>query len=212
MSIPIVIPTLRMFDLAAAAVRSLWDGTVRPAWVLVVDNSGGDCPPIEGAIVVPGRQPQAVARAWNDGMARARGDAVLLNDDCIVAADTLALLLAGLAAAPRAGVVGAIPDQAFACCAVRWACYQDVGPFDEGFVPAYFEDDDYRRRMLLKGWDVTVMASDVYHAGSQTINASPETIAAHHPAFQALEKRYKRKWGGAPGRERYTAPWGGGHG
>lgn len=41
-----------------------------------------------------------------------------------------------------------------AAFAIRRRCYNDVGLFDTGFYPAYYEDVDYCLRARLKGWDL----------------------------------------------------------
>ena len=101
--ITLAIPTLTRFELAAACVASARAGTRAPDRVLIVDNSGGRCPAIAGAEVILGRQPQSVAKAWNDAMGRSQGEwVVLANDDVTFAPDTLARLLDTAAQQPAA--------------------------------------------------------------------------------------------------------------
>jgi GT2 family glycosyltransferase len=46
---------------------------------------------------------------------------------------------------------------------------RQVGLFDEGFYPAYFEDLDYARRMARLGLE-PVMGPETEHANSSTLN------------------------------------------
>lgn len=202
---PVAIPTLCRFDLLAGCVASA-AGAVR---IIVVDNSGGQCPPIPGAEVVPGRQPQSVAAAWNDAVRLVGGDVILANDDVVFAEDTIPALVSAAAAFPSAGIVSALEDERFALFYLRHAAYVAVGAFDESFAPAYFEDNDYAWRLRCAGWGLALAPSAVRHGGSRTIAAyDPERMQQHHRSFRANEARYRAKWGGGPGRERWRTPYG----
>lgn len=205
--IVLAIPTLRNFDGLTDCVWSALAGTVPPT-VLVIDNSGGQCPDIPGAEIVPGRQPQSVAKAWNDAVTLAGGcDLILANDDIVFAPDTIAALLDLARRTPRAGIVSAIEGARFSLFWLNPAAYAAVGPFDEGFVPAYFEDNDYARRLHLAGWELPVAPSAVTHAGSRTLAlAGPGDLLRHHRAFEACRRRYLAKWGGLPGEETWEVP------
>lgn len=205
------IPTLRCFDCLVTCVASALTGTIAPDQILVIDNSGGHCPPVPGARIVPGRQPQGVARAWNDLMTLAGGaDVILSNDDITFAPNTIERLLTVAAARPRAGIISPIEGQRFALFWLRRAAYQDVGSFDEQFSPAYFEDNDYHRRLTLAGWESPVAPSAVGHIVSATMKAAtPEDRERHHALFRACRARYVRKWGGIPGQEKHERPCGG---
>ncbi len=209
--ITLAIPTYRRFVLAAACVASAYQGACPPDRVLVVDNSGGRCPAIVGAQIVPGREPQSVARAWNDAARLAGADwLILANDDTQFAPDTIQRLRAAAEANPKAGIVSPIEGLRFACFLLRRAAFEAVGPFDEQFAPAYFEDNDYARRLTLAGWELAVAPSDVRHVGSATIRSyhGPEARLAGRQ-FDANKQRYLAKWGGLPHEELYQAPYGG---
>ncbi len=210
MIVTLAIPTLNRFDLLAVCVASAYAGTRPPDRVVVVDNSGGNCPPIAGADIVLGRQPQSVARAWNDAARLAGDNLILCNDDIQFAPNTIARLIKGGQEHPHAAIVSAIEGQRFACFWLRWGAYQIIGPFDEQFEPAYYEDNDWHRRIQLAGWESPVAVSAVEHVNSATFQAkSPEEQALHHAQFRANHDRYLRKWGNPPGREVYTDPYNG---
>lgn len=205
----LAIPTLTRFDLLAQCVASALAGTVPPSRVVVIDNSGGQCPPIAGAEIILGRQPQSVAKAWNDAAQLARGDLVLSNDDITFAPDTIARMLEVAHEEPRAAIVSPIEGQRFSLFWLRWVAYVDIGPFDEAFEVAYFEDNDWARRSVLAGWILPVAPSAVSHVGSATIAGyRGERAQRQHEAYRANEHYYVRKWGAPPHHERFDRPFG----
>lgn len=200
--ITLAIPTLTRFDLLTGCVASALAGTVRPDRVVVIDNSGGACPPIPGAEIIAGRQPQSVAKAWNDAARITGSDLLLANDDITFAPDTIALLLDEAARNPQAGIVSAIEGERFALFWLRYAAYQQIGPFDESYTAAYFEDNDYARRLTLAHWQLALAPSAVGHVGSATIRSYDRArLLQHHESFRANERRYAARWGGLPGQE-----------
>lgn len=210
--ITLAVPTYRRFDLLPGCIASAMAGTLPPDRVLVIDNSGGDCPDLIGAEVVQGRQPQSVAKAWNDAacLAGSQGWLILANDDLTFAPDTIARLVRAAEQQPRAGIVSPIEGSRFACFLLRYRAYLDVGPFDEQFQMAYFEDNDYAWRLKLAGWAMSVAYSAVAHVGSATIAAmTPAQLRAKHAAYSHNELLFRRKWGGAPHAEVYSTPFGG---
>jgi len=79
-----------------------------------------------------------------------------------------------------------------------------VGLFDEHFHPAYFEDNDYRRRCLLAGVPVINLLSRTRHENSATIASG---YARHNQrTFPRNQAYYIHKWGGPPGYETVSAP------
>lgn len=88
--------------------------------------------------------------------------------------------------------------------------WDEVGEFDEGFWPAYYEDNDYWRRFTLKGivWDHVVV--DSMHDKSSTMRYSDDFKAMNGHTFTLNGDRYREKWGGGPHHEEYTVPWNGG--
>lgn len=97
--------------------------------------------------------------------------------------------------------------------AIRRDVLDKVGPFDEQFVPAYWEDTDYLYRMHLAGfasprendrpgfvwWDIdaTVPEGDGHALQAGTV-VNMGLCAA----------RYEAKWGGAQGSETFHHPYG----
>lgn len=73
------------------------------------------------------------------------------------------------ASATSIGLTGISP----AWCAFTIGCkvVERVGLFDEFFHPGYFEDDDYWRRCLHHGVEVTQTSINVHHGNSSTLNS-----------------------------------------
>jgi len=64
------------------------------------------------------------------------------------------------------------PD--FSCFLLDKDTWDKVGPFDEAFVPCYFEDNDYHYRMMQAGIKaITTTAAPYYHYGSKTQQSVP---------------------------------------
>jgi GT2 family glycosyltransferase len=99
------------------------------------------------------------------------------------------------------------PD--FSCFAVQPESFLDkFGRFDEAFSPAYFEDNDMAYRLKLAGAKVARLRyAPHYHAGSVTQNWNGKQVVTG-PMFRANEAYYIGKWGGKPGHETHTTPFG----
>jgi GT2 family glycosyltransferase len=100
----------------------------------------------------------------------------------------------------------------FLCTELNWCsfmlsvdAYLKVGKFDENFFPAYFEDNDYFRRMLLA--DVPMifngMLNPVIYRNSMTIQKTPEL----NNGFEKNRQYYISKWGGLPTQETFGTPF-----
>lgn len=98
------------------------------------------------------------------------------------------------------------PD--FSCFLITKECHRWF-QFDEGFVPAYHEDNDYHRRLQLAGFGDRIFSLPIpyLHFGSATINRTPEIAQAFHAKFAACQAYYRQKWGGLPGQETYEIPF-----
>jgi hypothetical protein len=108
-----------------------------------------------------------------------------------------------------------------ACFAVNNRLFDTVGPFDEGFIPAYGEDADMVRRTSLAGLrSATCRAALVLDAERGTIQGMFECETEDIQAAAAFladlrgritenDARYIRKWGGKPGEENFIVPFNG---
>jgi GT2 family glycosyltransferase len=84
---------------------------------------------------------------------------------------------------------------------------QKFGLFDEGFSPAYFEDNDMHYRIKISGGSAYARTdAGFYHHGSVTQNWGGQRVVSHE-MFRSNQAYYEFKWGGRPGQEVYDRPW-----
>lgn len=93
--------------------------------------------------------------------------------------------------------------------AVNVAAIEAVGLFDEhAFYPIYFDDDDWERRCRLGGVEWVEFNGQIHHDRSSTIRSDARAAEGNGRTFAENRRRYMEKWGGAPGAERFTTPYG----
>jgi len=220
MTIILGIPSLNRFDLLTACIDSALAGSVAPDTIYVIDNSAGAYPDRWQAryqnkvMVHVASENYGVAKSWNLLRDIARGSQaqlILSNDDITFAPDTIEQLLTVAEVARTAGIVSAIEGQRFSLFWLNPKLYADPAwAFDEQFQMAYFEDNDYARRLSLAGWTQPVAPSAVTHVGSATLAMmTPEQLTQKHAAWRHNEAYYQKKWNGMPGHESFTVPFGG---
>ena len=100
------------------------------------------------------------------------------------------------------------PD--FSCFVITKACH-DRYPFDEGFIPAYCEDLDYHRRLMLdsQGGRIFSVNLPFLHYASGTLKGmAPEAREKKEAQINTGSRMYyERKWGGPVNHERWTKPF-----
>lgn len=215
------VPTYRRYDLLKQMLASVDAGTVVPNYCLIVDNGSrlaeDELPKTRMTTIVqrPGVN-LGVAGGWNRvlHMANLRSEmpvyVLITNDDIVFGAKTIENMVAKMTSEKHM-VVAADGGEAFSCFLMDRELYAKVGPFDERFHPAYFEDNDYVYRMKLIGetFAVADRAEGYAHARSSTLKTySPNEMVEHHRNFEANRARYIAKWGGLPGAEIFTKPGG----
>lgn len=182
----------------------------------------------------------SLAATWNtalDFVWEAGGAAALVvNNDVRLHRQTYERLLSGMAATKALFItaVGVTQDQFeifgkeypeilhnepgiperggpdFSCFLISKACHR-AGRFDEGFVPAYCEDLDYHRRLMLGGHADKIFSINLpfLHYASGTIK---EYTAEEKQAFEQRigqsRRHYEVKWGGPVNQERFRSPFG----
>ena len=127
--------------------------------------------------------------------------ALILNDDIVLRAD-------------RNGIENFIHTQKFdfgwsesmnaAAFLLPKATFEEIGWFDEQFFPAYYEDNDYFWRLKCKKKAVigSYLLDPAIKRASITISKDPLLNKG-----QENRKRYEKKWGGYPGREKWISPY-----
>jgi GT2 family glycosyltransferase len=157
----------------------------------------------------------SVAKAWNQAFRMAdeagHGDyTVVTGDDVVFGKETLAGLVAEADAHPEALFIypRVMSSQMFCVFLAKKAVFARIGGFDEQFFPAYYEDNDFFRRMKLAGIDPLAVDCDGYlHDVSSTLkNFNSHEMEEHHTQFRENQRRYMNKWGGLPGSEIYDVP------
>jgi len=104
------------------------------------------------------------------------------------------------------------PD--FSCFLISRECHAKYR-FDENLIPAYMEDMDYHRRLMLGGDGDRIFSVNVPYLhidrGSGTLKAmTPEKRAAHEKRIsEGSRAYYARKWGGGANEETYREPFSG---
>jgi len=109
-------------------------------------------------------------------------------------------------ASPDASAKRPHPD--FSCFLIRKVCYEQVGPFDEGFDGAYCEDSDYHVRMMQAGITAEALELPFWHLGAGTIKNDPSEATPIQQAADRNRKRFKEKYGVEVGSPQYYALFG----
>lgn len=100
--------------------------------------------------------------------------------------------------------------QGFSAFALDRDAVRKVGLFDENFVPAYFEDNDFDYRCRLAGVPFTGLPAGMSHKISSTLRSSDHYQAQNTYTFPLNREYFRQKWGGGPYREVFTTPFDGG--
>jgi GT2 family glycosyltransferase len=160
------------------------------------------------------------AKAWNQilywGLSHDDCDLIfVLNNDIVLHPDAIDNMVESVLVQGKEGISGVnigsspsmlahttkpeprySPAMNFSCLGLTPKTIKRIGFFDEGFVLAYFEDNDYHHRMQLEEVDAS---SDLWapfaHYGSRTIK---EGGVMHAVAFEQNRKYFFNKWGYLP--------------
>lgn len=166
---------------------------------------------------------RGVSKGWNIGLKIALGAGaditMISNDDVFVYPDSIRKIADNvdkfdvLSAANYRDVSEVVtgpqfdghPD--FSFFAVKTHDFIDkFGYFDENFSPAYFEDNDMARRILVSGGSYgRLLNAGMYHVGSVTQNMDAPVVTSE--MFEANRRYYIQKWGGNPLQEKYSHPF-----
>jgi len=182
------------------------------------------------------RENRGCSKAWNLGFDRAKADGcdfiLICNDDILFAKHTIDALVEEFEASPKDVVMMTAVNSAGACptpetifefprqesnhsehpdfsCIMIKPDFQDkIGRFDVNFWPASFEDNDTHRRINVLGYKaICTSGAAYYHFGSVTkVKAGPVSVITEN--FDKNQMYYKTKWGGMPGAESHTVPFG----
>lgn len=92
-----------------------------------------------------------------------------------------------------------VPYPHFSAFMVDHRLFEEVGPFDEAFKPAYNEDIDMHWRIRLAGKEaLQYEGARFYHYGSITIRADPVLNEANNATHGLNNLYFTQKWGFKP--------------
>jgi hypothetical protein len=148
-----------------------------------------------------------VAGSWNylcDEIFKDNDYALIVNDDV-----ELGYGLGEVAELLKSVKFGFIQSELnFSVFLISKEFYKEVGRFDEGFYPAYYEDSDYIYRMSLlkRTRGISKKLNPINPRVSQTYEKAPDLV---NKSLVANRERYIKKWGGLPLMEKFTLPFDG---
>ena len=101
------------------------------------------------------------------------------------------------------------PHPNFSSFMINRKMIKEVGYFDKGFFPAYFEDNDMHYRIQKAGLvALCCPASMFYHFASKTQTDFRYSGGfTSNTQFTASQRYFVDKWGGLPGKEKFDKPF-----
>lgn len=208
MTLSIIMPvwnvTPALADMTERNVFLLKERTTLSHEVIIVDNGSLYQKTYPALVVVLWRENKGIAAAWNEGMRLAHGEVLcFLNNDveitpgwdqalCQAALDGRRIAFPytdqgdglGPRRADTAGVAGW-------CFAVSASLAREIGPFDEGFSPAFYEETDWLHRAWLQEIELSPVPGAV-------VKHQRRTTASHlrrmDLLFLAHRLKYAWKW------------------
>ncbi len=189
------VATYKRHQLASECIASILNSEFLPVEISVVDNSGKyDLPFRNQRIPITVHRPghnSGRAATWNyHHRSYAPRDVVLLDDDLILNRDVLGALVND--ARP---FTCAMADRVWSCFRQKESIWKDVGEYDEGFWPTFWDDTDYEERMKRAGYDVCGQKLVVQHAGVQRQASTATKDNPEKTRFEFNRARFQRKWG-----------------
>lgn len=192
------IPTLNQYAALDRTIDAALAGSLKPERILIIDNGGGYQPKREGVEVIRPHRNLGVAASWNVLLRLSEPKPLIIaNDDLQPGQDTLEKLLRAEAPCAHIGFLS--------CFKLAHWVPALIGYFDETFYPAYYEDNDYARRMRLLGLELVGIDTHCQHGGSSTLHSLTGSQKSRVEAqIEASRLYYLRKWGGPPDHEVFT--------
>jgi len=173
--------------------------------MVVVDNSrDGSCPQVDGAEYIKMHRNMGVSWAWNTIIMQSREAPwwAISNSDLKYGKHDLSNLDTAMGEGRDLVFI-----ESMALFGISAKCVQTVGWFDEMFVPAYCEDNDYTYRARLLGIEPHFIRPAFEHFGSATIKSDKGMREANARSYPQNVKYYQEKWGGLMHHEVYETPF-----
>ena len=221
MKLSLVIPTINRLDLLVNASHILASQAGSFYKLVIIDNgrqpgflehvASLGCPNI---LPVVNPRNAGVGPSWNQGIDLVPDTDwyLILNDDIEVGADQIRLIREYLEEPASPALDKYLVWNVGFClfCISRLAIddlkSRDGFVFDPQFYPAYFEDNDIVRRVMLLGKELRTGAECFIPSlfrNSQTLAKNPSL----NQNFGSNQQKYIAKWGGLPAHERFTRPY-----
>lgn len=219
--IPVLIcPVISRPDLLKRMLRSV---TVPVGRLVIVDNTPGHDLHVgrRGVHYIRPMLGLGYSGGINAGISQTPDAAwwlVVSNDIAFGSGDLKSIVAQMTAATGPAVVTGSSTRDSrllrWAYVAINAAAIETVGLMDEwNFWPIYFDDVDMERRCKLGGvewieYDGNILHGDTGWEGSSTIKSDDRYRNANSLTWTENYQRYIAKWGGPPGGETFTTPFG----
>jgi GT2 family glycosyltransferase len=205
MKLIIGIPTINRADLLNEALANYFED-FKQTEIVICDNGGQEIITRENNFVIYKPEKNlGVSGSWNmimDYADKVKATHVLmLNDDIYLGKSE-----------EEINTIIRLWNPEFLCTELNWCSfilsvdsYKKIGKFDENFFPAYFEDNDYFRRMMLLNVPIIMnaMLNPIIYRNSMTILKTPEL----NNGFEKNRQYYISKWGGQPTQETFSTPF-----
>ena len=162
----------------------------------------------------------SLSQAWNQGLKKALEDtefkyAYVINNDVVFEPFCVDRLIQFVESHIEYGLVSGLNTRDFgkqegkigeggidfSAFLVTKECLDKVGFFDENFVGAYYEDNDYHHRVYGAGLKSCVVCDvGFFHYGSRTIKEglNPMELKQSQANFERNKAYFKQKWGFLP--------------
>lgn len=218
-------PTLNQHENLLKWCEAAMSGTVKPDKLLIIDNSGRYlCEDIDfgnyPVDVLYQDENLGCGPSWNTFLSYVYHPYQLPDNYCIIANDDVFVhdkTIEHLVTAAKQDQDNVFfhgsghSGNSFSLFILTEQGYNKVGGFDEMFWPAYFEDNDYHRRLKLHDLDIIGVNEATFdHIGSATLkNFTQEQARVQNERFRRNQMYYQLKWGGLPHQETYDIPYNG---
>jgi GT2 family glycosyltransferase len=202
--------TWKRYDLLNKLIASAENGVRTPDKIVIFDNGGTFDHPNPKVEIYRPEKNLGISAADNWFAKNIPGFKIVSNDDVELFPYTLETFWQYQDKGDLLVTAGLPILNAFTLFSVNQNVLDTVGYFDESISPgyAYFEDNDYGRRINLGGLKRTDVLTSSFHLGSGTVDVlEGEDKQNHHRKFNIAKSNYIAKWGGVPPKELWNLPY-----
>lgn len=199
------IPTINRYDLLAPFLKN-YMANFPNTLIYVLDNGLQEIE-VQGKNfhLITSSEPKGVAASWNalcNFIFKEHNYALILNDD-VFFDKTQHQVHEFLAIHHQPDFY--ISQKGYCSFIMPKVTFNRVGKFDESFKGAYFEDNDYNRRMYLDR--SLVLKHKFLNPGIYNESSSISKDKSLNANYDRNLVHYEEKWGGCVGAEKYLKPF-----